>query len=44
MLNLKEEVLNYLNKKEIKYILNRDIKEVVYGGYMFFKLFKGKEF
>lgn len=42
--NLKEEVLNYLNKKEIKYILNRDIKEAVYGGYMLSKLSKGKEF
>src|SRR5690554_1214886 len=41
---LKDEVLNYLNKKEIKYILNRDIKEAVYGGYMLSKLSKGKEF
>src|SRR5690554_520956 len=41
--NAKQEVLNYLDKKHIKYTLNRDIKEAVYGGYIRAMLSKGKE-
>lgn len=41
--NLKNEVLNILNINKVNYILNRDIKEAVYGGYILSKLSKGKE-
>lgn len=41
--NLKDSVINILNKNKVNYILNRDVKEAVYGGYILSKLSKGKE-
>lgn len=40
---VQQNVLSFLDKKRIKYTLNRDIKEAVYGGYICACLSKGKE-
>jgi len=40
---VQENVLSILDKKRIKYTLNRDIKEAVYGGYIRANLSKAKE-